>query len=129
MLLTAVGLGGGCAARTVPAGGDVEPFVGKSVRIDGTVERSAIVMPATRWDGNFCLTLPPGRRFMPVQEMTLQHGQARIAFASANTDRTLAVGDPVRVTGRLRRTSTAGTVADGAARYELVDARWEAIRQ
>lgn len=128
MLLAAAGWGG-CAARSVPAGGDVEPFVGQAVRLEGTVARSAYVMPEARWEGNFCLTLPPGRGLRPVQQATLQHGDARIAFASARADRKLTVGEPVRVTGRLRRVPGFESVRDSAPRYELVDARWESIPQ
>jgi hypothetical protein len=124
-LLAAAGFGG-CAAQKVRSGQDVEPFVGKTVTIEGTVEATAAVMPNHPQGNTFCLTVPPGRWVTPVRESTIYHGDTRIAFESPTAAPKLTSGDRVRVTGRLERLKTP-SAEEGAPQYELRDARWESL--
>lgn len=124
-VLALIGLSG-CAARTVPAGHDVEPFVGRSVTIEGVVDRTVATMPNGP-QGAFCLTVPPGRWVTPVRETTLQHGQAQIAFESPGDAAKPSIGQRVRVTGRLQRLPAHVRDEPALPQYELRDAKWEAI--
>ena len=116
----------GCAARTVTRGEDVEPRVGKTVTIEGTVEATAAIMPDKGQGNTFCLTIPPGQWVTPVRESTMYHGDTRIAFTSSTDAPQLKSGDRVGVTGRLARLKTP-MQGDAAPQYELRDAKWEAV--
>jgi hypothetical protein len=106
-------------------GQEVGPLVGKTVTIDGTIDRTAAMMPAGRARNTYCLTVPPGSWPTPIVESTLHHGRAPIAFTTPVARPGPAVGERVRVTGRLHRVPS--LPGDVEPTYELRGASWRRV--